>query len=78
MSKVDLNPGNYPPTDIRRWTAARKALIVETVRNKLMTREEALTRFGISSLEFRTWERSLEAGGVKALRSTRTQQSRRA
>ena len=41
MTRADL-----PPADTRRWVASRKAAVVRGVASGLITRDEALARYG--------------------------------
>ena len=60
-----------PPPHTKRWTVRRKAAVIEAVRAKMLSVEEACTRYRISIDEFRAWERDFEQHGIPGLRSTR-------
>ncbi len=53
-----------------RWTAKRKAQLVEQVSNGDVTLETALTTHGISLEEFTAWRRDYAAGGKALLKAT--------
>ena len=72
-----LTPDKLPPPTTRRWVIRRKAEVVCAVKGRLLTREEAITRYGISQDEYEAWERSVERHGMHGLRSTRLQHYRR-
>jgi transposase-like protein len=67
---------DLPPADTRRWTAKRKALIVDAVRSGVISLEEACRRYQLSVEEFSAWQRAIETHGVGALRVTRLQRYR--
>lgn len=58
---------------ITRWTARRKAAIVDQVRKGQMTVDEALALYSLSLEEFSAWQRALERYGTPGLRVTRIQ-----
>jgi hypothetical protein len=61
------------PTFITHWTSRRKAVLVEAVKSKKISLEEACERFDLSREEFHSWVASLERYGTPGLRSTRYQ-----
>jgi hypothetical protein len=61
------------PSPGERWTARRKAAVVEAVRGGWMPIEEACRVYNISVDEFLAWERDIDRNGVPGLRSTRYQ-----
>ncbi len=69
MTLADL-----PPPDIKRWVASRKAQIVLAVRAGMISRDEALARYNLSSEEFSDWERRFQRGGLHGLKVTRLRQ----
>lgn len=71
MTRADL-----PPPDTRRWVASRKAAVVRGVLCGLISRGEALERYGLSDDEFDGWLRAIRDHGVAALRATATQKYR--
>ena len=62
-----------PPPDTKRWVVRRKAVVVEAVRNGVITLQEACRRYTLSSEEFRAWNRAIDRHGVPDLRATRLQ-----
>jgi uncharacterized protein DUF1153 len=56
-----------------RWTAARKAVVLQAERTGQLTRAEITRRFGVSAEEFAAWNRKIDNHGVAALRATRLQ-----
>jgi hypothetical protein len=67
---------DLPPTDTGRWVIRRKAEVVAAVRGGLLSVDDALTRYGLTSEEFQAWQRSIERHGMAGLRTTRIQQYR--
>ena len=61
------------PSPRQRWTARRKAAVVEAVRGGWMPIEEACRLYNISVDELLNWERDIDRNGVPGLRSTRYQ-----
>jgi transposase-like protein len=62
-----------PGENVRRWTASRKAAVVNAVNVGEVTREEICRRYQISLDEFLSWQRDYESHGLPGLRSTRLQ-----
>lgn len=71
-----LTLADLPKPDTVRWVIRRKAEVVAAVRGGLLTLEAACDRYGLSSEEFMTWQRSIESYGIAGLRTTRVQQYR--
>ncbi|MCP9482039.1 DUF1153 domain-containing protein [Shimia sp. CNT1-13L.2] len=71
MSQADL-----PPPDTRRWVASRKAAVVRGVAYGLITKAEALARYGLSEEEFEQWVVAVREHGVEALKATLLQKYR--
>lgn len=71
MTRADL-----PPMQTRRWVASRKAAVVRAVGAGLITREEALETYALSSEEFAEWEGAVARFGEVALRTTALQKYR--
>ncbi len=65
-----------PPANTERWVIRRKAEVVASVRNGLITIEEACARYKLSIEEFLSWQRLIESHGLAGLRSTRLQDYR--
>ena len=62
-----------PPVNIRRWTAGRKAAVLQAVRSGLLTLEEASKRYRLSGEELHAWERNLDRHGLIGLRAKHVQ-----
>lgn len=82
-SKVAIGPDgrlltidDLPPPETKRWVIRRKAEVVAGVRHGLISFDEACDRYKLSVDEFLSWERLLEAHGVRGLRTTRLKQYR--
>ena len=71
-----LTRADLPPAATRRWVASRKALVVKAVEHGLITRAEALERYGLSDEEFDSWQRAILAHGPEALKVTALQKYR--
>lgn len=56
-----------------RWSPARKAVVVEAVRDDKLSKAALEQHFGVSAEELGSWGRSLDQNGVAGLRSTRMQ-----
>jgi hypothetical protein len=65
MTRADL-----PPADTRRWVASRKAAVVRGVAFGLISRAEALRRYGLSDEEFDGWVAAVAEHGEQALKAT--------
>ncbi len=72
-----LTINDLPPPDTKRWVIRRKAEVVAAVRGGLLSLEEACARYGLSVEEFLAWQRSLDRGGLAALRTTRIGEMRK-
>ncbi|QUJ77582.1 DUF1153 domain-containing protein [Sulfitobacter albidus] len=71
MTVADLPPGNT-----RRWVASRKAAVVRGVVYGLISKGDALQRYGLSDDEFISWVRAVSTHGEVALKTTQTQKYR--
>jgi hypothetical protein len=71
MTRADL-----PPAETTRWVASRKAAVVRAVIHGLISRAEALERYGLSEDEFDGWLNAVRDHGVAALRATALQKYR--
>ena len=67
-----------PSPNTKRWVIRRKAEVVASVRNGMITLEEACNRYKLSIEEFLSWQRLIESHGLAGLRSTRLQDYRNA
>jgi hypothetical protein len=68
---------DLPPPDTERWVIRRKAEVVTGVRTGLLSLEEACGRYYLSVEEFLSWQRMIDAYGMRGLRTTQLQQYRR-
>ena len=79
MSVVAAHPGGAPdlvpdlPTPTQRWTARRKATVIQAVRGGRVPIEEMCRVYNISMNEYLAWERDVDRYGVPGLRATRFQ-----
>ncbi len=64
---------DLPPPNTKRWTIARKLVVVLAVQRGLLTLDEACERYRLSPEEFGGWERAIERHGPAGLRATRAQ-----
>ena len=71
LSRADL-----PPPDTVRWVASRKAAVVRGLKHGLITREEAVERWGLSGDELDEWEQAIDRHGEAALKVTQAQRYR--
>ena len=71
-----LSAADLPDADTR-WVASRKQTVVLAVSHGLISRDEALSRYGLSAEEFDGWCRANTAHGKAALRVTALQKYRR-
>jgi Protein of unknown function (DUF1153). len=67
---------DLPPANTGRWVIRRKAEVVAAVRGGLISLEDALERYSLTSDEFQSWQRSIDRHGMAGLRTTRLQQYR--
>ena len=70
-----LTVADLPP-DNTRWVASRKETVVNAVAHGLITKEEALRRYGLSDEEFDSWARAMQVHGLDALKITAIQRFR--
>ncbi|KAF0675221.1 CtrA inhibitor SciP [Profundibacterium mesophilum] len=71
MTRADL-----PDPKTKRWVASRKAAVVRAVAAKLITREEAMSIYELSSEELTAWAQAVVDHGEAALKTTRLQRYR--
>lgn len=62
-----------PPANTTRWVPSRKANVVNAIRDGLIDRDEACSRYALSVEELCLWERAIDAAGIAGLRVTRVQ-----
>lgn len=67
---------DLPPANTGRWVIRRKAEVVAAVRGGLLSLEDALERYRLTSEEFLAWQQSIDRHGMAGLRTTRIQQYR--
>lgn len=70
-----LTVADLPPATTR-WVASRKETVVLAVSHGLITREEALRRYGLSEEEFDGWKSAMSQHGRAALKVTSLQRFR--
>jgi acetyl-CoA acetyltransferase len=70
-----LTLADLPPEETR-WVASRKETVVNAVIYGLITRDEALRRYGLSEEEFDSWARAMQTHGTAALKITTIQRFR--
>jgi Protein of unknown function (DUF1153) len=56
-----------PPPGTRAWGSRRKAAVVLSIREGLISREEAYAAYSLSPEELAAWEAAFDRGGHKAL-----------
>jgi|SRR5690242_5098623 uncharacterized protein DUF1153 len=61
------------PSQNERWTARRKAAVIEAVRGGWVPIDEICRLYNLSIDEFLAWERDMDRNGLPGLRSTRYQ-----
>ncbi|MFZ5963739.1 DUF1153 domain-containing protein [Thalassococcus sp. BH17M4-6] len=71
MTRADL-----PPQGVQRWVASRKATVVRAVLYGLLTQEQAMQRYQLSSEELTEWIRAVAFHGEDALKATALQKYR--
>ncbi|WP_347266243.1 DUF1153 domain-containing protein [Paracoccus sp. (in: a-proteobacteria)] len=70
-----LSLADLPDADTR-WVASRKATVIAAVDHGLMTRDEAIGRYGLTGEEFDGWVAALHRHGRNALKITQLQKFR--
>lgn len=71
LSRADL-----PPSNTYRWVASRKAVVVDAVVHRLISRKEALARYALSEEELDAWIAASLQHGRDALKATAVQKFR--
>ncbi|MFC0201785.1 CtrA inhibitor SciP [Paracoccus rhizosphaerae] len=61
-----------------RWVASRKQVVVQAVSHGLISRDDALRRYGLSDEEFDAWCAAVTRHGKAALKVTALQKYRQA
>ncbi|MFC3571475.1 DUF1153 domain-containing protein [Paracoccus sp. TOH] len=59
-----------------RWVASRKAAVVDAVHYGLLSRQEAIRRYGLTEEEFDGWAAAVRRHGRNALKVTQLQKFR--
>ncbi len=67
---------DLPSPETQRWTIRRKAAVVAGVRAGLISIEQACERYSLTVEEYLTWQRLIDAHGLRGLRATKTQDYR--
>ncbi|MBU3031991.1 DUF1153 domain-containing protein [Paracoccus marinaquae] len=70
-----LTVADLPPATTR-WVARRKEIVVLAVRHGLISRDDALRRYGLSEEEFDSWCEAMRRHGSAALKVTSIQKFR--
>ncbi|MBM3604303.1 MAG: DUF1153 domain-containing protein [Alphaproteobacteria bacterium] len=70
-----LSVADLPMVDTR-WVASRKQTVVLAVTHGLISREDALRRYGLTEEEFDSWCRAVHQHGAAALKVTALQRYR--
>lgn len=68
-----VTAADLPAVDTTRWSAQKKAAIVASVRQGIITMQEACRRYKLSVEEFLSWQKSVDKHGLPGLRTTRVQ-----
>lgn len=71
-----LSRSDLPSVKTMRWVARRKATVVTAVAAGMLSREEALEMYNLSSEEFESWVKSMATHGRGGLRVTKIQEYR--
>ena len=70
-----LTVADLPPVNTR-WVASRKETVVLAVTHGILSRDEALRRYGLSEEEFDAWTDAVRRHGRAALKVTALQRFR--
>jgi hypothetical protein len=71
-----MTVADLPSARTRRWVASRKAAVVRGVVYGLISKNDALVRYGLSDDEFIEWVRAVSTHGEAALKATMVQKYR--
>jgi transposase-like protein len=74
--RTERGPDQLPPPDTKRWTAQRKAAVVEAVRSGVVAIEEICRRYDVTAEEFLSWHNTMLRHGVWGLYTTALQKYR--
>lgn len=64
------------PAPATRWVASRKAVVVDAVNYGLISRDDALRRYGLTEEEFDAWSLAVRRHGRNGLKITQLQKFR--
>jgi hypothetical protein len=64
------------PDPATRWVASRKAVVVDAVSHGLISRDDAIRRYGLTEEEFDGWTSAVRRHGRNALKVTQLQKFR--
>lgn len=73
---IPLTLGDLPPPNTDRWVIRRKAEVVAAVRGGLLSLDDALARYRLTTEEFLAWQKAIDKWGMQGLRTTRIQSYR--
>ena len=76
MRQINTIAVHLPPPGTNRWTARRKALVVEAVLSGMITIEEVTRGYALSVEEFLSWHNAMQRHGVQGLQITKLQNYR--
>lgn len=76
VKKGCFKMSNLPPEDTKRWVIRKKYQIVEALKNRVITFNQALERYSLSRDELESWIVLAEEHGILGLRATRAQDYR--
>jgi len=57
-----------PKSYSTRWSAARKAAVVNAVQHGVISLGKAMERYRLSLSEFKSWEKKFAADGIQGLK----------
>ena len=62
-----FTPGDLPAPNTKRWVLRRKVEVVESVREGLITMEEACRQYALTMEEFGSWQSAFDRFGKPEL-----------
>ena len=74
QSSEILTIGDLSDAGLRRWTAARKSLVIRAVMFGLISTDEAIEHYDLTHDEFQEWLRSYADYGRNGLKVTNEKQ----
>jgi DNA-binding winged helix-turn-helix (wHTH) protein/transposase-like protein len=72
LPRTKTTAGELPPPDTKRWTARRKASVVDAIHSSIITIEEVCRRYALSVEEFLSWHNAIQGHGVQGLQTTKS------